>query len=290
MRAVPVTRRLRDSLKSVPPLYRALRWARMTIGQALPPRQLAGVRGRIHANDLMIPRRVAEHVSGYVGSGQQIATLVGEHLGEVAPKGSSLAGLDLGCGYGRVLRHLVVDLPSVHWTAADVDRSAVRFCRREFGVAGVVCSGVMNETRFPEAPFDVVWMGSLLTHLPPAAAQDMWALLRANMHSGGLLALSTHGPACLDHIEDLVPNGSKQAGRLSSDLAVSGVAYVRYPHYRRIEYGLAFHTTEAVASQVRHVFGPGTELLTVQPRGWLEMQDLYVFRTGELQRQPQPST
>ncbi|MCI0464995.1 MAG: class I SAM-dependent methyltransferase, partial [Gemmataceae bacterium] len=41
------------------------------------------------------------------------------------------ACLDLPSGYGRVTRLLAATIPAPRITAADVDREAVRFCRRE---------------------------------------------------------------------------------------------------------------------------------------------------------------
>lgn len=252
----------------------------MTVGDLVPPKQLPGVAGRIHANDAMIPKRVGAHVPGYVGSGKQIARLIAENLDASAPPGS-LAGLDFGCGYGRVLRQLVAEVPSVRWTAADVDRKAVRFCQQEFGVAGVVSTRRLTDVRFDDAPFDVVWMGSLLTHLPPATADDLWAMLHANLRPGALLALSTHGAALLGRIDEWVPGGGSQAERLARQLDSEGVAYAQYPHYRRASYGIAFHRPEAVVSKIGEVFGPGTVLVTAAEKGWLETQDLYLFRVGD---------
>src|SRR6185436_830844 len=41
--------------------------------------------------------------------------------------------LDLPCGYGRVLRHLVALFPRASFAACDVDREAVEFCASTFG-------------------------------------------------------------------------------------------------------------------------------------------------------------
>jgi SAM-dependent methyltransferase len=275
-----LAREVKDRLKSAPPVYWSLRWTRMTVGDLVPPKQLPGVAGRIHANDSMIPKRVPAHVPGYVGSGKQIARMIAEHLAPGAPA-RSLAGLDFGCGYGRVLRQLVTEVPAVRWTAADVDRRAVRFCQHEFGVAGVVSTRHLTDVHFDDAPFDVVWMGSLLTHLPPTTAEDLWAMLQTNLRPGALLALSTHGPGLLSRIDEWVPGGSSQAERLARQLDIDGVAYAQYPHYRRGDYGIAFHHREAVVSKVAEVFGPRTALVSADEKGWLETQDLYLFRLGD---------
>lgn len=267
--------RLRDRLKSFPRLYWTVRSVRKAIGEVLPPKQLPGVPGRIHANDLMMPKRVVRHVPGYVKSGEQVASLIGDHL----PNDFRGAGLDLGCGHGRVLRHLVAACPDVEWTAVDIDRSAVRFCRREFGVEGLVAPPRLEDLRLPRASYDIVWMGSLITHLDAEAEQQLWALMERVMPDGGLLAFSTLGPSATTALEEFVPGGSSHERAAAAELASHGRAYVPYPHYQRSAYGITLHTPEYLDERVRTVARSASRLAYL-PQGWVGTQDLNVFRLG----------
>jgi SAM-dependent methyltransferase len=251
----------------------------MAAGELLPPRQYPGVPGRIHTNDLMMPAHRPEHVPGYLAGGLQVSELVGANLATAVPDGAA-RGVDLGSGHGRVLRHLVRDHPDIRWTAADVDRSAVRFCRQEFGVRSVRSSRRFNELELPDAPYDVVWMGSLVTHLQPSDEDELWAMLRRSTSAPGLLVFSTMGPACLDDLDRYAPGGSAQRARMAADLAATGRAYLQYPHYRRTRYGITLHDADAISARVVEVFGPGATRLDFRPAGWLMLQDLHAFRVG----------
>ena len=56
-------------------------------------------------------------------------------------------------------------MPASRITAADVDRQAVHFCVREFGLKGLVVPSDPRRACFPDN-YDLIFVGSLLTHLP----------------------------------------------------------------------------------------------------------------------------
>ena len=77
--------------------------------------------------------------------------------------------LDLPCGHGRVLRMLKARFPEAQLTACDTNRDGVEFCARTFDAAPVYASDEPSSTRI-EGSFDLVWVGSLLTHFD----KDRW--------------------------------------------------------------------------------------------------------------------
>jgi len=100
--------------------------------------------------------------------------------------------LDLPCGHGRVLRWLRAAYPHAEFTACDLDRDSVDFCRSRFGVNGVYSQPDLRALPFGEQ-FDLVWCGSLLTHLPPAAWLDALTALLRWTRDRGVLVFSTQG-------------------------------------------------------------------------------------------------
>ena len=72
--------------------------------------------------------------------------------------------LDYACGHGRVLRMLKAAFPEARLTAGDIDHGAVNFCVDTFG-AEPVYSSMQSHGIPPESEFDLIWCGSLLTHL-----------------------------------------------------------------------------------------------------------------------------
>src|SRR5262245_51367972 len=72
--------------------------------------------------------------------------------------------LDLPRGYGRRLRFLKARFPHATICACDIQPEAVEFCRRAFDVEAVVSSKDFDKVSLPGL-FDLIWSGSLLTHL-----------------------------------------------------------------------------------------------------------------------------
>lgn len=72
--------------------------------------------------------------------------------------------LDMPSGHGRVLRVLRSALPDAHLTACDIEKNGVDYCAATFGATPVYSDTDLDKVRF-EQPFDLIWCGSLLTHL-----------------------------------------------------------------------------------------------------------------------------
>lgn len=100
--------------------------------------------------------------------------------------------LDLPCGHGRVLRWLRAQYDYAQITACDLERSGVDFCRDQFGATGVYSQTDLKALRF-DAQFDLVWCGSLLTHLSPAAWHEAVDGLIRWTAECGVIVFSTQG-------------------------------------------------------------------------------------------------
>ncbi|MSU46541.1 MAG: class I SAM-dependent methyltransferase [Lacunisphaera sp.] len=77
--------------------------------------------------------------------------------------------LDLPCGHGRVLRWLRAHYGYATITACDLDCDGVDFCAKQFGARPVYSELDLHRLPF-QAQFDLIWVGSLATHL----RQDRW--------------------------------------------------------------------------------------------------------------------
>jgi SAM-dependent methyltransferase len=111
--------------------------ANRTVGSILPPRVLSRrydrIPGRVHADDQMLKSELPQHLAHYVTDAHSAIENVTQSLATVGRSWSDVAALlDLPCGYGRVTRLLVQQMPAARITACDVDRRAVRFCVAEF--------------------------------------------------------------------------------------------------------------------------------------------------------------
>ncbi|MDP1818747.1 MAG: class I SAM-dependent methyltransferase [Acidimicrobiales bacterium] len=262
---------MRDALKRVPPLYWVARRARLAVGDLLPARGVPGVPGPVHGNDVMF---VGSSPEEYAATGRSAAEFVAAAVtaADIVPA----AGLDLGCGHGRVLRHLV-DLVPAAWTACDLDASGVRFCSRAFAATPVRSRIPLSAVTFP-ATYDVVWMGSLVTHLGEAALDDLWATLGACTAPTAIVAMSVLRPAMAVHLEMFGPGMQQHLGDVERRLEAAGVAYVPYPHYARGDYGVTFHDPDRLPAQVAAAGGRTVELMAHEVGAWQGMQDYVALR------------
>lgn len=101
--------------------------------------------------------------------------------------------LDLPCGHGRVSRFLRAAFPDADLTACDIDREAVDFCAASFEAEPVYSAE--DPSRIPlQGQFDLVWVGSLFTHLDRTQWRDFFSFLVDRTAPGGLLVFTTMGP------------------------------------------------------------------------------------------------
>jgi SAM-dependent methyltransferase len=153
----------------------------------------------------------------------------------------------MGCGYGRVLRVLKVAYPDAGFTACDLDRNAVDFCAEVFGAGRVYSSVHPEEVRFDDR-FDLVWCGSLFTHLSEERFEGFLDVLSDSLLPGGLLLFTTHrssDPNLLAALGGLTP---EQAERMARDYRHGGFGYAEYERERGV--GLAVASPEWVSAQV----------------------------------------
>jgi cyclopropane fatty-acyl-phospholipid synthase-like methyltransferase len=99
--------------------------------------------------------------------------------------------LDLPCGYGRVLRFLQVAYPDADITACDISKEGVDFCVETFGVRGIYSS--TDPSEIDAETYDVIWCGSLLTHMPEEKWEPWLSFFETHLNPGGTVVFTTHG-------------------------------------------------------------------------------------------------
>lgn len=100
--------------------------------------------------------------------------------------------LDLPCGHGRVLRVLQRGFPGAEFTACDLDRDGVDFCAKEFGAQPVYSTTDLGSLHF-DRQFDLVWCGSLVTHLDVKGWFDTFQCFLRALRPGGIAIVTFHG-------------------------------------------------------------------------------------------------
>jgi SAM-dependent methyltransferase len=136
-------------------------------------------------------RMPTEHVDGYLEVGRSAlrAVMLAQQLAST-PDFPSI--LDMGCGHGRVTRWLRAGYPQAQITACDLLTDGVDFCARTFGATPVYSSRSLTAEAFPDR-YDLIFVGSLLTHVDVAEWDRLIALWHTLLRPDGLLVVTTHG-------------------------------------------------------------------------------------------------
>ena len=233
--------------------------------------------GRIHVEDLMLRSTSPRHVQHYLTSAHSALANLRESLAAVGRSCTDVSDcLDFGCGYGRVTRHLVRDLSPSAVTACDVDRSAVTFCATEFGCRALVLHQDPKRWLLPER-YDLIWVGSVLTHLPEDRCNDLLDLLVLVLRRGGLLVFSSQGESCLDNLGWYGEHFRQRERAFREGLQRAGTHFVPYPGKR--DYGITMHTESHLRLVMAERYRDRLRLVRYAPRGWDDHQDVWSFQT-----------
>jgi SAM-dependent methyltransferase len=181
---------------------------------------------RYHPND----PNYAEHPEHYLQAGRSAVRFI-ELAKEAADVRRPLRRiLDLPSGYGRVMGSLQEAFPDAELTACDISKEAVDFCAEQFGATPVYSTEDPAEIPL-EGTFDLIWCGSLLTHLDGSRWQGFLDLFEQRLARRGLLVFTTCGRAVAAKLragEDLGVSPDQVEGMLA-EFEEAGFAYRDYP-------------------------------------------------------------
>ena len=183
--------------------------------------------------------------------------------------------LDLPCGHGRVLRYLRAAFPQAEITACDLLRDGVDFCAKTFGAIPVYSQDEPSRIPIPPESFDLIWVGSLLTHLD----QDRWrgflTAFRSFLRPGGVLVFTSHGHGAYQRVlagPDYFAITEQQKLLILDRYARQGFGYVQYPPLEGY-YGLSLAKPTWVIDCIREFEDLKVALLS--EKGWADFHDIY---------------
>lgn len=197
--------------------------------------------------------------------------------------------LDFGSGYGRVYRALPRMFPSAVCTAMELIAAAARFCAETFGGDYVVSSENLDHVAMPRQ-YDVVWVGSVFTHLPQHRWVGLMSFLARITSPGGVVVFTVHGEKSLHVFETHILSSMSHVmtesdfRKVQSDLPQKGFCYVPkqaadLAHGVKIgmnitpgEYGFSFNTESWVRGFIQTL--PEWELVSHCPAAWANNHDV----------------
>src|SRR4051812_573259 len=99
--------------------------------------------------------------------------------------------LDFGGATGRVLRHFLHDAPALDLHSVDITTHNVVWSREHLPGVSVGLSTVVPALPYPDAFFDVIYAGSVFTHIDGFEETTLLELLRV-LRPGGVAILTFH--------------------------------------------------------------------------------------------------
>jgi SAM-dependent methyltransferase len=189
--------------------------------------------------------------------------------------------LDFPCGAGRVTRHLRAFFPQSRIVACDLYDHHVKFCVRELGVEGMGSKENFDELDFG-LQFDLIFCGSLLTHLPEEHYRPVIRLLSRSLTAQGIAIvtlLGRHSEYAQKHKWKYLDDSLFAIAEAT--VAQTGFGFVDYDYAIRSKfdqqahYGITLSRPHWILRIAEEDYG--IRLLNFIERGWDDHQDVLVI-------------
>ncbi len=183
--------------------------------------------------------------------------------------------LDVPCGYGRVTRHLVKFFPDSQVFVSEKDKAKQHFCESMFGAQGLDLP--LDFSGEPTRQFDLIFVGSLLTHLNERLSINALRYLLKSLSEGGLLIMTTHGR----HATTLAAGSGQLEQKTLHQFMRNGFGY---------DGGSTYGNSRMAPSWVLRTFEsmPDARVLGHKERGWARHQDVFVIEKATGWTWPRP--
>lgn len=183
--------------------------------------------------------------------------------------------LDVPCGHGRVLRHLIEMFPGAEIHACDLDKDGVSFCASKFGAIPVYSQEDLTQINFG-CEYDVIWVGSLFTHTSRETTKKWMAHLAKHLSPHGIIVATFHGrwseyvhkvaPYIRDNKWQEIVNEYRQTGHGFRD-------YYKEESHQYIvgSYGISIAKPHITIKDIENI--PNTRIYLYLERGWGDHQE-----------------
>lgn len=184
--------------------------------------------------------------------------------------------LDLPCGHGRVARHLRSRYPKAELFVADLDRPGAEFCATTFGATLLDSNPDFDAVDF-QRKFDLIWVGSLITHLREEDTDKFIRFLGRHLSRNGTAVVTSHGPFVAGRL--LARKEALYELLLEQERAVLrqyfAVGYGYAPYYHSDDYGISLISKSWLES---HAANAGLSVVNYEDHGWDFHQDVMALQ------------
>lgn len=187
--------------------------------------------------------------------------------------------LDLPCGHGRVLRHLVQLFPHAELSACDLDNDGVSFCASTFGARPIYSKDDLTTVRF-DSTYDIIWVGSLFTHTSYEITKRWLTFLSTLLGSKGIIVATFHGRIA-EEVQRLHPYTNDEDWKIIlADYQSNGYGYKDYRSQQLHtfiggSYGVSIVKPHTLINILEEI--PNGRIYMYQERGWSQNHDVAVW-------------
>lgn len=191
---------------------------------------------------------------------------------QTAESGMPATILDLPCGHARVLRWLRAEFPDAAITACDLLKAGVDHCAAAFGATPVYSE--VDPAKIPlRGTFDLIWVGSLLTHLDEAGFTAFLSRFQSLLAPRGLVVFTTHGRYVRGRLSSGTNTYGLEHGNVASVIDSydrTGFGYADYP--RQPGFGISVSSPSWVLARIEEL--SRLQIVSFTERGWDRHQDV----------------
>jgi SAM-dependent methyltransferase len=184
--------------------------------------------------------------------------------------------LDLPCGHGRVGRHLRTAFPAAQIFYCEIDREGADFCAETFGGTPLYSEPDLMSVKLPDN-LDVIWVGSLFTHLDLRRTTAWLAYLAEHLSEHGIIVATFHGRYTLELAKThLGIRGGADWDSVVAGRESEGHGFAMYPNNFGVDgYGVSASKASKIMDIAEAI--PGTRTLSYSERGWANNHDVLVL-------------
>src|SRR5262249_1250156 len=122
-------------------------------------------------------------------------------------------------------------------------------------------------------PFDLIWVGSLFTHLPQDEMLRLLRYLRDQLRAPGLLIFTVHGPLVVNRLKERERTYNLTEGAISEVLSAYNASGFGFASYQgQVNYGISIASSATIMNILSEV---GMTPVLYKAYGWAGHQDVY---------------
>lgn len=182
--------------------------------------------------------------------------------------------MDFGCGHGRIARYLRAAFPRAMLWCCDIDQDAAEFCAREFNAISMPSTQNFEDLDLPTG-IDLIWVGSVFTHIDKVRMEALFDKLFAALGPGGLLIATFHGQYYYDLTKRDTAKAQAYAGLLQQ-FEDTGSAYMTYPNKTAqvgmVDWGVSIMRSDRVFELGRR--HERSQMVMFSEQGWSNFHDV----------------